>query len=130
MRDVPTRQELLLESNWNPYQNSNMRGNLNKTTSALIKQSQLTRRYVNNPGNLPGPCPFVPRDEISRGRNPFTPIKQIYTVENIIHKQTSRCQVPLSDWGSHVVILYMFYATCWYTFTLFILSRCKLLEQV
>ena len=34
-----------------------------------------TRRYVNNSGNVPGPCPIAPRDEISRSGEPLTPIK-------------------------------------------------------
>ncbi len=36
-----------------------------------------TRRYVNNSGNVPGPCPIAPRDEISRSGEPLTPIKYV-----------------------------------------------------
>ena len=48
--------------------------NLRKSTEISKTRKICTRRHANNAGNLPGPCPIAPRDEISRSGEPLTPI--------------------------------------------------------
>ena len=48
---------------------------LSKNIRNWIKPQKRTRRYANNPGNLPGPDPIAPMDKISRAGEPLTPIR-------------------------------------------------------
>ncbi len=59
-----------------PYMHMHMhmwgKKNLLKSHKSKKSTKKHTRRHATNPGNLPGPCPIAPRDEISRAEELLT----------------------------------------------------------
>ena len=58
----------------------------------------ITRRHANNSGNVPGPCPIAPRDEISRSGNPSLRSKVLAML---------LASLPVSGAEAHVLLLWM-----------------------